>query len=146
MKLLDEAIEGGGMGPVTRAKLDPETGKPMMRDPKEVGFVEVPGRLWGTRQVKVEENQGQPVPLVEPDPVAQEKAAAVMREIRRTVEAEVKAGKLKDQGAITARAIDLFTAKGGKLLPDTVSPNPLLPAVTPEAKTDLNELLNKYGY
>lgn len=156
LKLLDEAVQGGGLdgivGPVLKPKLDPETGKPVMREPKEsIGFINVPGRLWGLlgeRKIDVPENEGKPVPLMEKDAVASEKAAAIQREIRRTIEAEVKSGALKTQADITRRALDLFTMKGGKMPPvsgGAETQNLLLPPLNSE-KTDLNELLKKYGH
>lgn len=147
LKMLDEEIERGALGPVTRPVM--QDGKPLMRDPKKepIGFIEAPGRIWGTRKKEIEENDGKPVPVIESDPVAREKAAAVQREIRRTLESEIQAGKLKDQSAITARTIDLFKAKGGKMTPQTgeTAPNLLLPPLNAAPK-DLNETLKKYGY
>jgi len=81
----------------------------------------------------------------EPDKVAIEKAAAIQREIRRTIESEVKAGKLKDQSEITARMFDLATIKGIKIKP--VKPNSMLPALQSDGMSDeaFNETLKKYG-
>ena len=157
MATLDQAIEEGGLGAVRKPVM--QDGKPVMRDPKKEGFVQTPGWIWGTNQKDVLENDGQPVPLTEPDPVAEAKARAIQKEIRETIEAEVKGGKLTDQAAITARALDLFKLKGGKLKPRPVAgpspvqmdtlpngssptpasgPNPLLP--------DIDATLNQYGY
>ena len=157
MATLDQAIEEGGLGAVRKPVM--QDGKPVMRDPKKEGFIQTPGWIWGMNQKDVLENNGQPVPLTEPDPVAEAKARAIQKEIRETIEAEVKGGKLTDQAAITARALDLFKLKGGKLkprpvtgpspvqmdtLPDGTSPtpasgpNPLLP--------DIDATLNQYGY
>jgi hypothetical protein len=87
---------------------------------------------------------------VEIDPVAREKAAAAHREIRRTLESEVKAGLLKDQSSITARSIELYKMKGGKLAPvQNIGPNPLLPPIQGERKDltpdSLKETILKYG-
>lgn len=154
MATLDQAIEEGGLGPIRTPVM--KDGKPVMKDAKEIGFV---SSWWGFAKSKVKENDGQPVPLEEPDPVADAKTQAIKKEIRETVEAEIKAGKLTDQSAIIARSLDLFKLKGGKLkprpvagpspvqmdaLPDGTSPtpasgpNPLLP--------DIDATLNQYGY
>jgi hypothetical protein len=143
MQQLEDSIKQGGLFPLERPVL--QDGKPVMQDPKKIGFVTKPGWLWGESQTDVKENEGKPVPLTEPDKVAIEKAAAIQREIRRTIESEVKAGKLKDQSEITARMFDLATMKGIKVKP--AKPNPLMPAMESE-KTDLeafNETLKKYG-
>jgi len=145
LKMLDEEIERGGLGPITKPVM--QDGKPLMRDPKKEGFIQKPGWLWGTNKKDVQENDGKPVPITEPDAVAREKAAAAQRDIRRILDSEVKAGKLKDQAAITARTIELFKTKGGKIAPmmPTTGPNPLLPAID-APKTDLDALLKKYGH
>jgi hypothetical protein len=164
MATLDQAIEEGGLGPIRKPVM--QDGKPVMRDPKEQGFTVDKGFFWDSKKT-VKENDGQPVPLEEKDPVAEAKARAIQKEIRETIEAEVKAGKLTDQGAITARALDLFKLKGGKIkvrpktdiqvatpppgadpvnagqIPNTMGaeplgPNPLLP--------DIDATLNQYGY
>ncbi len=164
LKLIDEAVSEGGLGAVKRQAVDKETGLPLMRDAKEVQVLEpsTVAKSWWMpwvrvpgpgRVAKVEENSGNAVPVLEPDPVAMEKAAAVQRDIRRTLESEVKAGRLKDQAAITARAIELFKAKGGKMIPAPTSsagPNPLLPSLDASPK-DLSqeafqETLKRNGY
>lgn len=147
MKLLDQEIENGALGPVQKPVM--KDGKPVMRKPKEIGFVETPGWFgFGTSTKKVEENQGENVPLMEPDPVAREAAAAVQREIRTMISNEVKSGKLKTQGEIYARAIDLFKMKGGKIAPvneQSTGPNMILPGIN-QPRTDLNQLLRDNGY
>lgn len=160
LKLLNEAIDAGGLedvvGPLERRKIDPETGLPMMRDAREQQL-ETPTtksaswfwpwvRVPATKVEKVTENDGKPVPLTEADPVATEKAAAIHREIQRVIEAEVKAGKLKSQEEIAARALDLFTAKGGKMRPTMSGPNEILPAEGARANAiDLNQFIDDYG-
>lgn len=150
LKMLDEEIEAGALGPVTKPVL--QDGKPVMRDPKKEGFIQSPGWLWGTNKKDVQENDGKPVPLTETDAVAREKAAAAQRDIRRILESEVKSEKLKDQAAITARAIELFKMKGGKMTPrpevnDSIDPTLMIDKVSPEQqKKDIEELLKKYGH
>lgn len=150
LKMLDEEIEAGALGPVTKPVM--KDGKPVMREPKKEGFVQTPGWLWGMNKKDIQENEGKPVPLTEPDIVAREKAAAAQREIRRILESEVKAEKLKDQAAITARAIELFKMKGGKMTPkpevnDAIDPTLMIDRVSPEQqKKDIEELLKKYGH
>jgi hypothetical protein len=146
LKFLDQEIENGALGPVTRPVL--KDGKPVMREPKEIGFVESPGWFGMTSKKKVEENAGENVPLTEPDPVAREAAAAVQREIRTTLNNEVKSGKIKTQGEIYARAIDLFKMKGGKPAPvneQSTGPNPLLPGLN-QPRKELDQLLRDNGY
>ena len=160
LKLLDESIAAGGLedvvGPLERRKIDPETGLPMMRDAREQQL-ETPTtkpaswfwpwvRVPATKVEKVTENDGKPVPLTEADPVATEKAAAIQREIRRVIEAEVKAGRLKSQEEIAARALDLFTAKGGKMRPTMSGPNENLPPANwQHEKNDVNDFIETYG-
>lgn len=143
MQHLEDSINQGGYMPLERPVM--KDGKQVMQDPKKIGFVMKPGWMWGQSQTDVKENDGNPVPLTEVDKVAVEKAAAVKREIRRTIEGEVKAGKLKDQSEIMARMYDLSTLKGIKVKP--VQVNPLIPNVgVPEnASASLEETLKKYG-
>lgn len=141
LTMLEEEIERGGLGPVEKPVL--KDGKPVMRDPKEMGFVETDG--WFSKRKTVKENAGEPVPLMEPDKIAREAAAAVQREIRKTLESEVKAGKLKGQGAISARAIELFKAKGGKIAPVEEPASGLLPGIE-QPRVDLNQILLRNGY
>jgi hypothetical protein len=143
MQQLEDSIKQGGLFPLERPVL--QDGKPVMQDPKKIGFVTKPGWMWGESQIDVKENEGKPVPLTEPDKVAIEKAAAIQREIRRAIESEVKAGKLKDQSEITARMFDLATIKGIKIKP--VKPNSMLPALQSDGMSDeaFNETLKKYG-
>jgi len=143
MQQLEESIKQGGLFPLERPVL--QDGKPVMQDPKKIGFVTKPGWLWGQNQTDVKENEGKPVPLTEVDRVAVEKAAAIQREIRRTLESEVKAGKLKDQSEITARMYDLSTMRGIKVKP--VKPNPTIPALQSDGLSEeaFNETLKKYG-
>jgi hypothetical protein len=155
MATLDAAIEEGGLGEIRKPVM--QDGKPVMRDPRKEGFVEKPGWLWGTSKKNVIENDGQPVAVTEADPVAEAKARAIQKEIRETIQREIKEGKLKDQGAITARALDLFKLKGGRIKsrpapvvtpPDAdgmptsggvpLGPNPLLP--------NIDDTLKQYGY
>jgi hypothetical protein len=143
MQQLEDSIKQGGLFPLERPVM--KDGKQVMQDPKKIGFVTKPGWMWGESQIDVKENEGKPVPLTEPDKVAIEKAAAIQREIRRTIESEVKAGKLKDQSEITARMFDLATIKGIKIKP--VKPNSMLPALQSDGISDeaFNETLKKYG-
>ena len=146
LKFLDQEIENGALGPVTRPVL--KDGKPVMREPKEIGFVESKGWFGLSSTKKVKENAGENVPITEPDPVAREAAAAVQREIRTTLNNEVKSGKLKTQGEIYARAIDLFKMKGGKSAPvneQSTGPNPLLPGLI-QPRKELDQLLRDNGY
>jgi hypothetical protein len=138
MATLDEAIEAGGLGPIRKPVM--QDGKPVMRDPKKEGFTQdmkegykfnpwemLPFGFLGSsnektmkpsgKPVEVLENKGQPVPIEEKDPVAEAKARAIQKEIRETVEAEIKAGKLTDQPSILQRAGELYISKGGKLKP-----------------------------
>jgi hypothetical protein len=164
MATLDQAIEEGGLGAIRKPVM--QDGKPVMRDPKEQGFTKEQRGLFGfdylmpDKKTTVKENDGQPVPIEEKDPVAEAKARAIQKEIRETVEAEIKAGKLTDQGAITARALDLFKLKGGKITPKPVAaPSPLkmegdlpdgvspFPASGPDPfLPDIDATLNQYGY
>jgi hypothetical protein len=143
MQQLEDSIKQGGLFPLERPVM--KDGKQIMQDPKKLGFVMKPGWLWGSSQTDVQENEGKPVPLTEPDTLAIEKAAAIQREIRRTLESEVKSGKLKDQTEITARMYDLSTLKGIKVKP--VAPNPLLPSLGGNNmdSASFDETLNKYG-
>ena len=146
LKFLEQEIENGALGPVTKPVL--KDGKPVMREAKEIGFVEKKGWFGLTSTQPVKENAGENVPLTEPDPVAREAAAAVQREIRTTLNNDVKSGKLKTQGEIYARAIDLFKMKGGKPAPvneQTTGPNPLLPGFN-QPRQDLDQLLRDNGY
>lgn len=143
MQQLDDSIKQGGLFPLERPIM--QDGKPVMQDPKKIGFVMKPGWMWGETKTDIKENEGKPVPLTEPDKVAIEKAAAVQREIRRTLESEVKAGKLKDQSEISARMYELSTMKGIKIKP--VKPNSMLPALQSDGLSEeaYNETLRKYG-
>lgn len=143
MQQLDDSIKQGGLFPLERPIM--QDGKPVMQDPKKIGFVMKPGWMWGETKTDIKENEGKPVPLTEPDKVAIEKAAAVQREIRRTLESEVKAGKLKDQSEISARMYELSTMKGIKIKP--VKPNSMLPALQSDGLSAeaYNETLRKYG-
>jgi hypothetical protein len=142
MQQLEDSIRQGGLFPLERPVM--QDGKPVMQDPKKIGFVMKPG-WFGESPSDVKENEGKPVPLTEPDKVAIERAAAIQREIRRTLESEVKAGKLKDQSEITARMFDLSTMKGVKVKP--VKPNPLIPSLQNDGMSEesFNETLKKYG-
>lgn len=143
MQQLDDSIKQGGLFPLERPIM--QDGKPVMQDPKKIGFVMKPGWMWGETKTDIKENEGKPVPLTEPDKVAIEKAAAVQREIRRTLESEVKAGKLKDQSEISARMYELSTMKGIKIKP--VKPNSMLPALQSDGLSEeaYNKTLRKYG-
>jgi hypothetical protein len=144
LKFLDEEVEKGGLGPVNKPVL--KDGKPVMREAKKVGFTEKPGLLWGTTQKDVVENEGKPVPVTEPDPVAREQAAAIQREIRTTLNNEVKTGTLKTSKQIFARAIDLYKMKGGKFSPvneGSVGAGTLLPALS--NTEELDQILKQNG-
>lgn len=143
MQQLEDSIKQGGLFPLERPVM--KDGKQVMQDPKKLGFVMKPGWLWGSSQTDVKENEGKPVPLTEPDTLAIEKAAAIQREIRRTLESEVKSEKLKDQSEITARMYDLSTLKGIKIKP--VAPNSLLPSLGGNNmdSASFEKTLNKYG-
>jgi hypothetical protein len=157
LKLLDESIDAGGLddvvGPVRVPERD-EAGNVILEKTPDVtvrGRFERGqfGKAWygethytGDKTIK----GGEMVPKMQADPVASEKAAAIQREIRRTIEAEVKAGKLKSQEEIAARALDLFTLKGGKMRPRMDGPNEILPAEGARANAiDLNEFIDTYG-
>jgi hypothetical protein len=153
---IEEAIAGGGLFPFERPVM--VDGKQVFeaaeKDPKPIGYTEVPGRFWGSKKMPVFKNDGKPVPKMEPDKIGEEKNAAVKKAIRLTLQAEVEAGKLKDQSSIMARSIELWKQKGGKIAPKAATspagPNPLLPSLgdmpTPSSETDFNALLKKYGH
>jgi hypothetical protein len=139
MATLDQAIEEGGLGPIWKPVLD-SAGKPVVEVDKTTPRLS-PTREWdnwftgGEGSITgFEVEEGDPVsrPKMEPDPVAEAKARAIQKEIRETIEAEVKAGKLDNQGAITSRALDLFKLKGGKL-----KPKPAAPTITPPDENGL---------
>lgn len=149
LKMLDEEIERGGLGPVERPVI--KEGKPVYVDAKELqlGSPATRAAHWFapwmregyTKIEKVKENDGQPVQLMEIDPVENAKRGATKAEIRRTLESEIEAGTLKDQAAIAARAISLFKMNGGKITPKPAAGSGQM---QPPAQIDLNSILDKY--
>ena len=143
LALIDMEIDAGGLYPTERPVM--VDGKQLYRDPKKLGTVEVPGTFWGTKKKEVEENDGKPVAVMEPDLKGEADNAAARKYIREKLEAEVKAGILKDQKAIEARAYALYKDQGGKMTPQPqtgpdangmprgggvpLPSNPLLPSV-----------------
>lgn len=142
LAMLKEWTDNGGLGDFKVPVM--QDGKPVVRDPKQTGFIETPGWFWGTNQTEVFENDGKPVPMTQIDPVKQAQAASKLATIRKTIEAEVKAGKFKGNDEVLNRAVELFQQHGGKA--PEISPASgallLLPALDSKQQARALEILN----
>jgi hypothetical protein len=140
LALIQEWTEGGGLGeykkPVT------QDGATVVTEPKKIGVTASTPRsflgidyLWP--DAGGEEVMGQPKPVTEVDPVAQAKAASKQAAIRKTLEAEVKAGKFKSNDEVLNRAVELFQQHGGKA--PATNPTPSTGAMLLLPSLDLNQ-------
>lgn len=143
LAMLKEWTDAGGLGEFKAPVM--QDGKPVVRDPKATGFIETPGWFWGTNQTEVYENDGKPVPVTQIDPVKQAQAASKLSTIRKTIEAEVKAGKFTSNDEVLNRAVELFQQHGGKApatSPAASGALLLLPALDSKQQARALEILN----
>ena len=127
LALIKEWTDGGGLGefkiPVT------QDGVGVVTEPKKIGVTAaVPKSLLGIDWLWPDsggkEVMGESKPVTEIDATKQAQAAAKQATIRKTLEAEAKAGRFKSNDEVINRAVELYQQAGGK------APSSSTPAAT----------------
>lgn len=163
---LNQQVSAGGLGefeiPMKRE------GNPVTREPRKIGTVEETRKLfgldalWPDATVEVMENDGQPVPVTEVDPILKAQAADKQDAIQKELERLIKAKVLTTPESIMAKMWELYHAAGGKAIvkpagAPALSTDGALPPVSnggmdtrntilPPPSQALDSALSAYGY
>lgn len=145
LSLLKEWTDNGGLGDFKVPVM--QDGKPAMKK-REGAYTFDPAAgldLWGLLgkgdYVKGEDTFE---PVTQVDPVKQARAAAKLATIRKTIEAETKAGKFKSSDEVVNRAVELYQQHGGKAPASTAETGALLllPSLDQSKQAKALEILN----